>query len=775
MSTTTTAAPSSTLLGHPQSALALRIQGTDRHGQVVRLHSPKVAIGSARNCTLRLRAPGVAPWHCLIVRGGDHTVVRRWHADTRLNDGPFEDALLRPGDRLSVGPVEFEVLEDDAVNESAAELPAASAKPNSDALAQLETDRRALEEERTHCRELRAQDVQYFLDQRSQLEEQSRQLTADRMSLSAEREAIQIERQLLLDREEKLAIRLKEVETDQAERLAAHQLREDNLEQRTTELDSRLVGLNEREADLLRRQQEFDARESALDPSKSTPAQQQEIENALAQLKSEQEAHEVTRGELAALRQSWNSDQQAWQSKQQAWEAERNTWEAERQAWATERQTLVTAVETAKLQNAASLSELDQRLTELNRQQGKLNEQQQVLAEQHNELQTEKQSLADCRLKWESEIQQQRGEIDRLKAELAAETNSFNSECDRREKELVNRTETLDRQSADLEREVARLAEERSALEAERQQFEQNLAVAKANISANEPAQSLPEIRIGTAESETPPTAQDCTPQADDPAEPAGKGKDEDDVFTRLRTLAILKDEGDDKQQERPQTETEAKSPTGEIQVGEECTAESHPADKEEESIDDYMSRLLQRMRGTTGESESLAKQASSAATDRASVPVEGCESRVESPASPLSPDEPTQKKNVQLEPRNLAPEKTHHLAAMREIANLTARTAIAAHQLRHGSNRAWKNLLLAIVGLACGVWLLATAGATKSPRFFGGVVGIIVAVYWFFRSGLLARSVLRFKQHHQKHLAAIAVESSPKDDATDVLPPPAA
>src|SRR3954452_12340406 len=105
-------APSASLLGCPRSTLALRIRGTDRHGQVVRLESSKVLVGSSRHCTLRLRAGGIAPWHCLILRGSDHTVVRRFNADTRLNDAAFTDAPLHAGDRLAIGPIELDVLED---------------------------------------------------------------------------------------------------------------------------------------------------------------------------------------------------------------------------------------------------------------------------------------------------------------------------------------------------------------------------------------------------------------------------------------------------------------------------------------------------------------------------------------------------------------------------------------------------------------------------------------------------------------------------------------
>lgn len=90
--------------------LVLKVRGSSRDGQVLRLKSPKCTIGSGSRCTLRLRARGVRPIHCLVVRGSSSTVVRRWSPDTRLNGRTFTDAELVRGDRLSVGTIELEVL-----------------------------------------------------------------------------------------------------------------------------------------------------------------------------------------------------------------------------------------------------------------------------------------------------------------------------------------------------------------------------------------------------------------------------------------------------------------------------------------------------------------------------------------------------------------------------------------------------------------------------------------------------------------------------------------
>jgi hypothetical protein len=105
--TVTSASNSETASGD----LVLRVCGSRHHGQVVRLKSTKCTIGSGPHCTLRLRARGVRPTHCLVIRGSGGTVIRRWSPDTRLNGRTFTDAELLDGDRLSIGPIELEVVD----------------------------------------------------------------------------------------------------------------------------------------------------------------------------------------------------------------------------------------------------------------------------------------------------------------------------------------------------------------------------------------------------------------------------------------------------------------------------------------------------------------------------------------------------------------------------------------------------------------------------------------------------------------------------------------
>jgi hypothetical protein len=90
--------------------LQLQIVGTQRHGHVVEIPASRCTMGSAADCTVRLRAAGVRPIHCVIVRGIDGRIVRSLSADTWLNGRIFREQSLRAGDRLRLGPIEFVVL-----------------------------------------------------------------------------------------------------------------------------------------------------------------------------------------------------------------------------------------------------------------------------------------------------------------------------------------------------------------------------------------------------------------------------------------------------------------------------------------------------------------------------------------------------------------------------------------------------------------------------------------------------------------------------------------
>ena len=191
-----TATPASGRLTAPPGELKLRIVGGSRDGQLLRLRATKCSVGSDRRCTLRLRARGVRPIHCLIVRGRQATIVRRWSMDTRLNGSSFSDAKLVAGDRLSIGPIELEVVDDapsadqsETTREQVARL--------------LETERSSLQERQAEWEEVRRCAEERLGNRTQEMVEKLADLKAEQKSLAAQKKQVETERATLQAEREK--------------------------------------------------------------------------------------------------------------------------------------------------------------------------------------------------------------------------------------------------------------------------------------------------------------------------------------------------------------------------------------------------------------------------------------------------------------------------------------------------------------------------------------------------------------------------------------------
>jgi hypothetical protein len=103
----TTAAPNAS--DHSDT---FRLQMRDSSGieRIFALGEGKHAIGSGPRCAVRITATGVQPLECVIVRNGNELRVRRWAPNTRLNGIDFDEAELKAGDLLQMGTAELHVV-----------------------------------------------------------------------------------------------------------------------------------------------------------------------------------------------------------------------------------------------------------------------------------------------------------------------------------------------------------------------------------------------------------------------------------------------------------------------------------------------------------------------------------------------------------------------------------------------------------------------------------------------------------------------------------------
>src|SRR5262245_45755934 len=75
------------------------------------LNQPVTVLGRARGCDIGLEAPDVSSVHCVIYRQGGGLRIRDCasRAGTRLNGEAVQEAPLRDGDTLQIGPFSFRV------------------------------------------------------------------------------------------------------------------------------------------------------------------------------------------------------------------------------------------------------------------------------------------------------------------------------------------------------------------------------------------------------------------------------------------------------------------------------------------------------------------------------------------------------------------------------------------------------------------------------------------------------------------------------------------
>jgi hypothetical protein len=209
---------------------------------------------------VRLGSKAVDALHCLILRGQRATVVRRWSPNTRLNGASFVDASLAVGDRLAVGPVELEIVEDIRADQPADNVARAGDEPHSfpDAADHMagghaEPSAAAAQEELDRLREQYERDKEEWEQAQARLTSDAENLKREVAQLEGESRSAGHEVGRLEQEMDRLRREIAERDTD------AGRLREQ-------------VSLRENELDLLREQmaEELAAQRDRLDHEHAT-------------------------------------------------------------------------------------------------------------------------------------------------------------------------------------------------------------------------------------------------------------------------------------------------------------------------------------------------------------------------------------------------------------------------------------------------------------------------------------------------------------------------
>jgi hypothetical protein len=196
------------------------------------------------------------------------------------------------------------------------------------------------------------------------------------------------------------------------------------------------------------------------------------------------------------------------------------------------------------------------------------------------------------------------------------------------------------------------------------------------------------------------------------------------------------------------------------------------PSEEADEALEAYMSNLMRRVRGGAP----AATAATSAAKGGVMAAILGEAPPPESDVSAATNATPEfAEPEIELDANGMLrlvrkPQHATDLTALRELANSTARTAIARHrERRHAQSAASKAIICGLASAASGV-LMWTAPAVNSPWFWGGCATLAAAV------GTAAQlAALAWRRRADRQSTFAAATTAAHDVELPAIPPAAA
>lgn len=186
----------------------------------------------------------------------------------------------------------------------------------------------------------------------------------------------------------------------------------------------------------------------------------------------------------------------------------------------------------------------------------------------------------------------------------------------------------------------------------------------------------------------------------------------------------------------------------------------SHAGGDEEDSIEEYMQQLLQRVRGgSTGNTStitSINKSPISEPIQSKKTSTENTDRKTQAPIETQPKSAPAVKQLTEpfdpgtYVPRQQAPERNRNMAAMRELANVTARTAIERSDRRRLGSETFFKVSVTLIGLIGGIALLIVNGFKMNMALVGSIAGFVIAGLWGMESISLAMNLLTLEPEEE-------------------------
>ncbi len=361
---------------------------------------------------------------------------------------------------------------------------------------------------------------------------------------------------------------------------------------------------------------------------------------------------------------------------------------------------------------AARSAQLDAQTADLGKYSADLQNKSAELQSQSDTLQSRAADLDSNHLELKSKL----AELQSLRNQLDADRNHWDESRAAREQNLASREETVQRKTAQLESQQA-------LLHAEKEDWQRHLARRQHELELREDelAQREPDKALSSSPG-TPHTENLLPPQSDRSPPDSGDAlqRPNHEIAEPCEMEASAADE----------TESPSYS--------------QHDAAHEEESVNDYMVRLMQRIRSTQSDPD-LGPTNTSPTTpkrrDEPPLPLEITPAPQPEPA----PATDQRREPAELLPHTVAPEKHADITLLRNLAIYSAQNALGTHSRRQTIHSMYSKLAVALIGGLTGIGLLVVWNLwfTNSLTFFSAMMSFVVAVIWGVQYVLLTVQLL--------------------------------
>lgn len=755
----------SRLLGKSTSPLVLKIEGTERDGQIIRVHAPKCLIGSAADCQLRLIAADVQPKHCVIYRGASGMIVKSWTRDTRVNGDTISEAWLRIGDRLSLGSLSFEVLADQQSESVEARqsqpTPAKSqrklrkqsnrrirnllnvVRKQKDSFSELQTkfDETQQLVDSLLARETETNEAAPAADTESstsRIERRKRHNQRARLLLNHVRDLISSNNTIQAELREQLEIKQNQVNeirqelTTNADQTEEERARHRRLEADLQESEALIVHLKEQSSELQSREERLrerwiSTRKLGKTRVKSILSHLRSVRDQLSNLDVQSAEEEEGASRLTKLRLAYDdASRELGESRDSLKDAESElAWTqqelAERQQHADELGRKIAELEQqlADAQAVSSSGMTEDEAAQHEAQLKQLHDQLDDAVLRGDDLKLQLDELRQQNLELHETLNQQRDIEENWKSQL----DDARQQCLEIRRQLEDERRLAEQQG--LDDEIEPTVEDESSLEHLRSM----------GILRETPPPTMPEESSFDAEEETyeeePEAEEAFSEQASEEVESRAVNP-----ITGLTSFPNFQFPEEDEPQE-----DYADSMSHETAADFKSEEPKKPARCEDEvAIDDYMQQLLARMRAKTGEPEPAPVKKPVQETVVAKPEPEP-EEKPE-PIRPITREE--------FIPSRYAPEQTSDIRRLRELANETAKAAIDSATLNRWESLCKSKLLVSMLALFAGIFMHYLSPSYLSISFAGACLAYVVTVFWWLQSAVIYQHV---KTHRRERL----------------------